>query len=115
MLLIYRINTDRSVTRTSFQQEWDRPTDKQLGKDIYAHPLVLSKVYIPNNNFANIKPYELSVEDLKDIDCPLRRVLQVEKINQQEILARATSFLSNYNKFMYNQTRKYIYFFTLFL
>ena len=44
--LIYRINTDRSVTRTSFQLEWDRPTDKQLGKDIYAHPLVLSKVYI---------------------------------------------------------------------
>lgn len=92
--LIHRINTSRSETKTSFQQEWDKPSDAQLGKDIYAKPIVLAERYPPNKNFDNVQPYQVTVEDMKDINSPLRNILRVENINRQDLIDKAKEKLA---------------------
>ncbi|XP_046604077.1 uncharacterized protein LOC124297269 [Neodiprion virginianus] len=42
--LIRRINTDRSTSKPTVEQEWGRPSDLQLGKKIYAKPIVVTDV-----------------------------------------------------------------------
>lgn len=43
--LIHYVNTYRSLSKTAFGQEWGKPSDAELGKDIYAQPLVISDVF----------------------------------------------------------------------
>lgn len=69
--LIHYINSDRSITKTSLEQEWGRPSDKQLGHEMYSKPMriinLFNKSKSPETNHANsnVIPFDIRFEDLK--------------------------------------------------
>ena len=40
--LIHFVNTDRSISKTSLEQEWGKPFDSQIAKDLYAKGLAVA-------------------------------------------------------------------------
>lgn len=85
--LIHYINTDRSSSKTSVEQEWGKPTDAQLGKEKYAKPLVISEEFFQKEAtcVTGAKPYNISYSDVKSINCPLQSILKFQTINANKL------------------------------
>ena len=78
---IYRINNDRSESKTSFEQQWGKPSASQLVKEICAKGMT-KKLFQRKSTEENIEEYVEeyipTIEDLKNTRCPLRSMIQQE-------------------------------------
>ncbi|XP_071580317.1 uncharacterized protein [Temnothorax nylanderi] len=85
--LIHYVNSNRSVTKTSLEQEWGRPSDKQLGHEMYAKPMRIANLFkskAPETNCANSSvPLSLQLGDLKHSSA-LRIILKEYNVTQNE-------------------------------
>lgn len=76
------------MTKTSLEQEWGRPSDKQLGHELYAKPMRISNLFSPKErkgNSANtsVTAVHVRLEDLHH-SCPLRVILKEYNVNEEE-------------------------------
>ena len=87
--LIYYINSDTSASKTSLEQEWGKPSDRQ--KEQYSKPLLVSKVYQKKvkQKQNNLKPYNLKYSDVAHINCPIRDFLKAGEIMENEIASKS--------------------------
>lgn len=93
--LIHYVNTYRGSSKTSFEQEWGKPSDAQLGKDMYAQPCIVSEVFKvktlekkdtnKKGKVATVKAYELKYADVKLIHSPLSKILLIQSINRNKL------------------------------
>ena len=89
--LIYFINNDISPSKTSFEQEWGKSSARQLGKEQYSKPLLISSIYVKKkkkNKINRINPCPIAYSDVANIDCSLRKILYAEEIYENEIAAK---------------------------
>lgn len=89
--MIHYINVDRSSSKTSLEQEWGKPTDVQLGKDMYAKPLQISDVYGERKKITKrpCEPYVVTFADVKDINCAIHKPLKVKEEDSDELIVRS--------------------------
>lgn len=75
--LIYFINSDRSASKTSLEQEWGKPTANQLGKSLYSKPLVITNRFkVKSSIEVEIQPYRVKYSELVSQPCALGFVLR---------------------------------------
>jgi len=88
-VLIWYVNSDRSATKTSTHQEWGKPSDYQLGKEMYPKPLIVSKEFKKKLYYKNkvIIPFNFQISDVKS-DCALLRILQASNITETESILK---------------------------
>ena len=43
--LIHFVNTDRSISKMSLEQEWGKPFDSQIAKNLYAKGLAVADFF----------------------------------------------------------------------
>lgn len=78
--LIHRINNNRSVSKTSLEQEWEIPSVKQLVKEKYSKGTHLAKI-VPQQNLGKVAPMlKLTVEVFKGLGCAIEKVVADELI-----------------------------------
>lgn len=87
--LIHYVNTDRSCPKTSLERQWGKPTDVQLGKDMYAKPLVVVDTFKMKKFLKNVKPYNITYCDVQSINCPLKVIMEVQCLNLVKLFIRA--------------------------
>ena len=60
--LIHFVNTDRSISKRSLEQEWGKPSDSQIAKDLYAKGLAVADLKNKKEPVKelNIFPYNLT-------------------------------------------------------
>ena len=72
--VIHHINFNESLSKTSYEQTWGTPTARQLRIEKYAKGQFFHEMY-PTKPIKEVPCYELTLEDLQDIHCPLRSAL----------------------------------------
>lgn len=88
--LIHYINTDRSASKTTLEQEWGKPSDLQISKDIYAKPIVVTDMFKAKSSVRCDTPYDLQYSDVMDFPCALRNVLWQQNVKESVIVVKST-------------------------
>lgn len=87
--MIHFVNTTRSTTKTSNEQEWGQPSAQQLNDDLYCQPLQISTVFKNKKDTNKVVPArKLEYEELMDINCPLLTVVAVENFKKDDLIIR---------------------------
>lgn len=84
--MIFYINTTRSESKTSHEQQWGRASDKHLTDEEYCQQLKLSSAFRKNELI--IDPVPLEYKDVMDTKCPLETILAVETNRKDDSIIR---------------------------
>lgn len=78
--LIHYVNSDRSVSKTSVEQEWGKPSDTQLGKDLYAKGVVITERFKTKatKKKITVQAYIPKLSDFENHPCALLPILREE-------------------------------------
>ena len=89
--LIHFVNADRSISKTSLEQEWGKPSDSQIANDLYAKGLAVADFFKKKEPVKelNISSYNLTYADLANHPCALRAVLREELKTEGERAAKS--------------------------
>ena len=76
--LIYFVNNHRIESKTSFQQEWGKPSESQSSKEKYAQPMRWSDQFKLKRKLSPIraKPFDLKLRHVAYSNNPLKKWLQ---------------------------------------
>lgn len=92
--LIHRINYDRSVSKTSVEQEWGAPSVRLLAKEQYSTGITLNELYEQRTIKKNVPAFNFTKEHVGDIECPVSKRLKIEDVPEDETVCRVISDIS---------------------
>lgn len=81
---IHRINNDRSISKTSVQQEWGFPSINHLAKEKYSRGATVDELF-PQKVLKNPpQPLNFTLEDFTEIESPIKKRLKVNNMSEEE-------------------------------
>ncbi|KAK0077376.1 hypothetical protein PV325_004025 [Microctonus aethiopoides] len=87
--LLHYMKNCRSVSKTSFEQQWGKPSLLQLSKSIYSKGKQCGSLFpqkIKTDEDEGV--HDFSIDDLRNINCAARKVLHVESRDREEVERR---------------------------
>ncbi|KAL7292664.1 hypothetical protein TKK_0013790 [Trichogramma kaykai] len=88
---IYFINNHRSLSKTSFDQTWGKPSEKKAAQEKYAQPMIVKDHYNEKRKLylnSEIIPYSPSLSDVIHTDSALKRYLEYKSINKNNLFIK---------------------------
>lgn len=86
--LIHFLNSYTGASKTSVEQEWGKPSAREIGKEKYSQPLLITSTFKKKKPKTELIPlYNLQLAKFKSINCPLTDVLKRENVHEAEIAA----------------------------
>lgn len=81
---IHRVNNDRSISKTSVQQEWGFPSINHLAKEKYSRGATVDELF-PQKVLRNPpQPLYFTLEDFAEIESPIKKRLKVDNMSEEE-------------------------------